>query len=486
MHQKTASELVKLYKNQEFFAEDLVKSLLQRIESFDSSISALLQVFDKESLNFAKKLDQKRANGEKLGRLAGVPIIIKDNIHMKGTKTTCASRFLENYTAPFHATVVKYILEEDGIILAKANLDEFAMGSSTEHSAFMQTKNPHNLTCTPGGSSGGSAAAVAAGFTPLSLGSDTGGSIRQPAAFCGLYGFKPTYGRVSRYGLVAFGSSLDQIGPFARSVEDIALMQDVIARPCNQDSTCLTTPLSKTHTSCLNDPIEGKTLGFSPEMLQNLDKSICDAFYETLEVYKSLGVKIQEVSLPSIEYSVSIYYILSTAEASTNLARFDGIRYGKRASDAKTLEDVYEMSKGDGYGNEVKQRILLGTYVLSAGYQDAYYTKAQKARTLIINDYKRIFETCDAFLLPTTASTAFKLGSIQDPVKMYMQDMYTISANLAGIPALSFPVGLDKENKPIGLQLQGPILRDKDVLNFAYHYEKTAGTKSFVANLETV
>lgn len=469
LFKKTAQELHADFVEGRHSAKEIVSYFLQRIEAFNPKIDALLSVLTERAMAKAEALDEKRRSNKPLGKLAGVVIIVKDNMHIKGEKTSCGSKFLQNYRAPFDSTVVQKIEAEDGIILAKANLDEFAMGSSTENSAFFPTKNPWDLHLTPGGSSGGSAAAVSALFAPLSLGSDTGGSIRQPAAFCGIYGFKPTYGRVSRFGLVAFGSSLDQIGPFARSIEDIALMQEVIGSPCSQDSTSVQEPTPH-YLKELHLPIKGKKIGVPTAILEGLDSCIRERYEETLKVYESLGCSLVEINLDYIKYSIPVYYILATAEASTNLARFDGIRYTTRASEAKTLEEVYELSRGEGFGAEVKQRIFLGTYVLSAGYQDAFYRKAQKVRTLMIEDYKRAFSLCDVIALPTTPATAFPINSIQDPLKMYMQDIYTISANLAGVPALSMPIGFDKKKRPIGMQLQGPLLRDAEVLSFAAHF----------------
>lgn len=471
MHRETASFVHNAFKTGSRSAEEIVRHFLNRIKVIDPEVDALLLTLEERAIEKAKELDQKRIKGARLGKLAGVPIILKDNIHMKGIPTTCASKFLQNYIAPFDATVTKSIEEEDGIILGKSNLDEFAMGSSTEHSAFKQTKNPWHLACSPGGSSGGSAAAVAAMMAPLALGTDTGGSIRQPAAFCGISGFKGTYGRVSRFGLVAFGSSLDQIGPFAYDVEDIALMQEVIARPCREDSNAIQDP-SEPYLDELKPSISGKKIGVCYSLLEGLDEEVLAAFENAIHIYKSLGCQIVPIELKLIKYSIPMYYILATAEASTNLARFDGIRYGHRSKKAETLEDVYELSKAEGYGPEVKQRILLGTYVLSAGYQDAYYRQAQKVRTLLIEEHEEAFKQCDVLLMPTTPTTTFPLGSIQDPVKMYMQDIYTISANLAGIPSLSIPIGFDKGHKPIGMQIQGPQLSDARVLRFGYHFQK--------------
>lgn len=472
LFQTSAMEIAQSVKEGKQTAESIVTYFSDRIQAFDQQLGALLKHFPEKAKEKARQIDQKCKKGDSLGKLAGVPIILKDNMHIRGEPTTCASKMLENTTAHFNATVTRLIEQEDGIILGKANLDEFAMGSSNEYSAFKKAYNPWDLRCTPGGSSGGSAAACAAGLAPLSLGSDTGGSVRQPAAFCGILGFKPTYGRVSRYGLVAFGSSLDQIGPFARTTKDIALMLEVIAHPCPHDSTSVQHP-SEPYVDEIETSIQGKTIGVPYELLKEIHRpDIRTKFEEALDTYKSLGCNIQPIDLPMAKYSIPIYYIIATAEASTNLARYDGIRYTYRSPNAENLQEVYEKSREEGFGAEVKQRILLGTYVLSAGFQDAYYRKAQKIRRLLIEEYKQAFATCDIIALPTTPSTAFELGAIQDPVEMYLQDIFTISANMAGIPAISIPAGFDDDNKPIGLQLQGPQLSDARVLRFAHHFER--------------
>lgn len=471
MHNLSAIEIREKILKGERSAEEVTRYFLKRAESIDHLTGALLSILSKRALQKAKQIDRKREEGKELGKLAGIPIVLKDNIQIHGERTTCGSKFLEKYVAPFDATVTRLIDEEDGIIIAKANLDEFAMGSSNEFSAYKKVKNPWDLNCVPGGSSGGSACSVASMLAPLSLGSDTGGSVRQPASFCGIYGFKPTYGRVSRFGLVAFGSSLDQIGPFARTVEDIALLQEVLARPCEKDSTSVhETP--EPYLDHLDTSIQGKKIGVPYHLLKATDPDIADAFEKALSVYESLGVEIVPIELKLLNYSIETYYILSTAEASTNLARFDGIRYTKRVKGAKNLEELYEQSRAEGFGKEVKQRIFLGTYVLSAGYQDAFYRKAQKVRSLIIEEYQSAFKVCDIIALPTSPSTAFESGSIQDPIKMYQQDIFTISANLTGVPALSMPVGFDQKGKPIGMQLQAPQLADVRVLRFAHHFAK--------------
>ncbi len=480
LYKTSACEIAQDVRDGKITAVEVVSYFADRIKAFDNKIGAILLNLDDKALEKAKQIDEKRSKGERLGKLAGVPIILKDNIQIKGEKTTCASKFLENYVAPFDATVVKLIEEEDGIIIAKSNLDEFAMGSSTEYSAYRPTYNPWNLKCTAGGSSGGSAVSVTAGLAPLSLGSDTGGSVRQPGSFCGIYGYKPTYGRVSRFGLVAFGSSLDQIGPFARTADDVALIMEVLGKPCRMDSTSIQEP-QENYLDELGTSIQGKKIGVPYSIIEGkLDSDVEIRFNEALEVYKSLGCEIVPVDLKMMKYSIPIYYIIATAEASTNLARFDGVRYTKRSRDAQNLQEVYEKSRNEGFGPEVKQRILLGTYVLSAGYQDAYYRKAQRIRALLIEDYKKAFKDVDIIALPTSPSTAFELGAIQDPISMYLQDVFTICANMAGIPGLSMPVGFDSSNKPVGLQLQGPQLADGRVMRFARAYEKeTQFAKAF-------
>lgn len=470
MHRFSAVELQKIIASGEVTAVEVVKHFLKRIEKLDPSLGAFLRTFPERALAKAERIDTKRSKKEKLGRLAGVPIAFKDNIHIKGELSTCASKFLTNYKAPFDSTVAKLLEAEDAIFIGKTNMDEFAMGSSTENSALQKTHNPWDLKCSPGGSSGGSAAAVAARLAPLGLGSDTGGSIRQPASFCGIVGYKPTYGRVSRYGLVAFGSSLDQIGPFATNVKDIAQIMSIMGSPCTHDSTSLPDP-AQDYTKNLRTDFKGVKVGVPWEFLNILDEAPKKAFSEGIEKMKSLGATIVDVDLNILKYSVAIYYILATAEASTNLARFDGIRYGVRSPEAKTLDEVYELSKEDGFGKEVKQRILLGTFVLSAGYQDAYYKKGQKVRTLMIEKFNEAFKKCDIIATPTSPFDAFASGSIQDPIKMYLEDVYTIPSNLAGLPAISVPNGLSVNGKPLGMQLIGPQRADQVVLALGNAFE---------------
>lgn len=470
MYTLSARELRDKFLKGEITAVSIIQTFLNRITALDGQVGAFLTVFHERALAKAKALDARKAAGENFGKLAAIPIAIKDNIHVKGEISTCGSKFLTNYRAPFDSTVVKLLEAEDAIIIGKTNLDEFAMGSSTENSALQRTFNPWNLKCTPGGSSGGSAAAVAARMCPLAFGSDTGGSVRQPASLCGIVGFKPTYGRVSRYGLVAFGSSLDQISPFATTVSDTALVMEVIGRHCTHDSTSIPLPPENLLKE-LSPSLNGMRIGVDWQFLEPLSPESKSLFSASLEVLKKQGAQIVDVDLSILKYSIAVYYIIATAEASTNLARFDGVRYGQRSSKAKTLDEVYELSKEEGFGQEVKRRILLGTYVLSAGYQDAYYKKAQKVRTLMINQFKEAFKQCDLISMPVSPFAAFELGSIKDPLQMYLADIYTIPSNLAGLPAISIPSGFTKDHKPVGLQLIGPQKCDKRVFQAAYAFE---------------
>ena len=474
MYKHSALELKELFLKGEISAEEIAKNTLHRIESFDATVGSFLEVHKERMLQKAKALDQKKRSNEKLGLMAAVPVAIKDNIHIKDTLTTCGSKFLANYKAVFDATVTKLLEQEDALLIGKTNLDEFAMGSSTENSAFKKTKNPWDLSCTPGGSSGGSAAAVAARLCPLSLGSDTGGSIRQPAAFTGIVGFKPTYGRVSRYGLVAFASSLDQIGPFSTTVSDAALIMQAIGKGCNMDSTSIHGQ-NLDYLAALKADMKGIKIGVPFHFLEKLNDEAKQNFHQSLEVCKSLGAEVIDVDLNILSYSIAVYYILATAEASTNLARFDGVRYGSRSPQATTLDEVYELSRKEGFGSEVKNRILLGTYVLSSGYKDAYYKKAQQVRTLMINKFKQAFSSCHLVAIPTTPFPAFTLGEIQDPLQMYLQDIYTIAANLIGAPAISVPSGFSAKGMPLSLQLIGPQMHDDKVLSAAYAFEQATG-----------
>jgi aspartyl-tRNA(Asn)/glutamyl-tRNA(Gln) amidotransferase subunit A len=469
MHTLSAIDLHQEFLKGTYTAVEIASYFLARIKERNPKIGAFLRTLDERVLEKAFQLDEKKKRGEKLGKLAAIPIAIKDNIHIKGELTTCGSNFLTNYTAPFSATAVELLEKEDALLIGKTNMDEFAMGSSNEHSAFYPVKNPLDLTRSPGGSSGGSAAAVAGYLVPCALGSDTGGSIRQPASLCGIVGYKPSYGRISRYGLVAFGSSLDQIGPLTRTTEDAALLMEVLGQHCERDATSL--PLEKEAILySLKESIQGKKIAVPFDFLKDLNKDSKENFDKAMDVFKSLGAEIIDVDLSLIKYAIPVYYILATAEASTNLARFDGIRYGQRSKRAKTLSEVYKFSKEEGFGKEVKRRILLGTFVLSSGYKDAYYKKAQQVRTLIIESFKKVFETADAVLLPTTTGPAFKLGEIQDPIQMYLEDLYTVPSNLAGIPAIAVPSGLSKEGLPLGIQLYGAFKKGKDLFKLAHAF----------------
>jgi aspartyl-tRNA(Asn)/glutamyl-tRNA(Gln) amidotransferase subunit A len=480
MHLYSAFELSKRFKNGEISAREIAEHFLKRIKAFDKELGSFLSILQERVLEHADKLDSKKARGLPLGKLAGVIIAVKDNIHVKGTKTTCASQFLKNYIAPFSATVSHLIEDEDGLIIGKTNLDEFAMGSTNENSSFYPVKNPWNLEMVPGGSSGGSATAVAAGLATLSLGSDTGGSIRLPAAFTGTVGFKPSYGRVSRYGLVAFGSSLDQIGPIGKSVEDVALMMEVLGRHCLHDSTSYNHP-QENYLEELKKPLVGKKIGVPFSLIENLEAESLNAFKTALSQIEGSGIEIIDIDLEILKYAMPVYYILATAEASTNLARFDGVQYTQRAGSLESLEDLYMKSRAAGFGPEVKQRILLGTYVLSADRQDAYYKKAQKVRTLVIDAIDEALKICDAIVMPTAPGAAFNIGEIRDPLTLYLQDIFTIPANLAGCPAISLPFGFTKTNRPLGLQLMGRHKDDAKILHLAHHIEKAFGFGARVA-----
>jgi len=467
---KTAIEIRQNFVDGKISAVEIATQYLERIKKYDSELNAFLTVFNERALEKAKALDAKREKGEPLGKLAGVPIAIKDNILIEGQLCTCASKMLENYKAPYSATVARLLEEEDAILIGKTNMDEFAMGGSGTHSAFGPTKNPYDLTCSPGGSSSGSAAAVSANLCPIALGSDTGGSIRQPAALTGIVGFKPTYGRVSRYGLVAFGSSLDQIGPFTHSVKDVALMMEVLGKHCEHDSTSLNT-MPIRYLEEIESSLEGKRIGVPWHFLEDLNGEVKDNFEKSIEKLKSLGAEVIDVDLDILKYGVSIYYILSTAEASTNLARFDGIRYGYRTKKAENLESTYRLSRSKGFGWEVKNRILLGTSVLSSSSYEELFAKAQKVRTLLIHKMREAFGKCDCIAIPTAPSTAFALDGMKDPLEEYLQDLYTIGANMAGLPAISVPSGLSAKGKPFGIQFMGPQTHDLEVMRFAYAFE---------------
>lgn len=452
-------------------AEKIVEETLGKIEKHNGSLNAFLSVYHDRAREKARALDLKRKKGETLGKLAGVPVALKDNILVKGEITTCASKFLVNYRATYSATVTRLLEEEDAIVIGKTNMDEFAMGGSGTHSAFSIAKNPWDLAYTPGGSSSGSSAAISARLCPIALGSDTGGSIREPAAFTGITGFKPTYGRVSRFGLVAFGSSLDQIGPMTITAKDAALVMEVLGKHCNRDSTSVPTP-SPRFTVEIEQSIAKTRVGVPWSFLEQLQGEPRQNFEEAIEVLKSLGAEIVDVDLEALKYGIAVYYVLAAAEASTNLARFDGIRYGVRSKNAKTLEEIYQLSRAEGFGWEVKSRILLGTYVLSSDNQEAYYVKAQKVRAVIIKKMREAFDKCAVIAMPVAPGTAFLLeGGVADPLEEYLQDLYTVGANLAGLPAISIPSGLSASGRPFGLQLMGPQLHDAAVLRYAHAFQ---------------
>ncbi|CUU07714.1 aspartyl/glutamyl-tRNA(Asn/Gln) amidotransferase subunit A [Candidatus Thermokryptus mobilis] len=452
-----------------FTCESIVKGYIERIRSYER-LNAFISVFEDKAIERGIEIDKKIKEG-RFGKLAGMVIAVKDNICIKDERCTCASRILENFISLYNATVIERLLEEDAIIIGKTNLDEFAMGSSTENSYFGPTLNPFDETRVPGGSSGGSAVAVAVGLCTTALGSDTGGSIRQPASFCGVYGLKPTYGRVSRFGLVAFASSFDTIGPLANSTRDIALVLQVIAGRDENDSTCADVPVPD-YLSFIGLDVKGLRVGVPEEYFSlGLDDEVREAIQKRIDFLSENGAIIEKISLPHTEYNIPTYYILVTAEASSNLARYDGARYGYRASGVKSLYEMYVKSRSEGFGAEVKRRIMLGTYVLSAGYYEAYYRKAQKVRRLIKEDFDRAFEKVDVIITPTSPTTAFKLGEkIDDPLQMYLSDIYTVSVNLAGVPAINVPVGFDSKGLPIGMQIigrqfdEGTILRVSDFI----------------------
>lgn len=470
---KSAAEQARMIAEKQVSATELTKAALDRISEADDKIGAFNSITEEIALNTAKKVDDMVASGEKLPLLAGVPLALKDNMNLIGSKTTASSKILENFVSPYNATVTQKLLDNGIPIVGKANLDEFAMGSSNENSAFKKVHNPWNLNKVPGGSSGGSAASVAACEATLALGSDTGGSIRLPASFCGVVGMKPTYGRVSRYGLIAFASSLDQIGPFSRTVEDSALLLEVISGHDPHDSTSLNIPVEH-FAGHLNDDIKGKKIGVISDLMTDaVSDDVRKAVEKAVEVYKSLGAEVVEVSLPKLKYSIGIYYILATAECSSNLARFDGVRYGHRTANPENLIDLYCKSRAEGFGEEVKRRIMLGTYALSSGYYDAYYKKAQQMRRLVADEFNAVFEKVDALISPTCPNTAFDLGArTADPLAMYLTDIATISANLVGIPAMSVPAGFDSDGMPIGLQIMTPQLKESDLFNFGYKFEQ--------------
>jgi aspartyl-tRNA(Asn)/glutamyl-tRNA(Gln) amidotransferase subunit A len=490
LHLLTAHELSELYDKGTVTPREAVDSVLRQIDSVDPKVKAYILVNRDSVYSQLSQLSSRKGKG----KLWGIPVVIKDNICVRNEKTTCASKILAGFEPPYEATVVEKLRSEGAILLGKANMDEFAFGSSCENSAYWPTRNPWNLNTAPGGSSGGSAAAVASGETILALGSDTGGSIRQPASFCGVVGLKPTYGRVSRYGLIAFASSLDQIGPITKDVYDASLLLGAIAGYDSCDSTSADMPVAD-YTAHIKDGVKGLRVGVPREyFVEGIDPQVEKCVDGAVKVLERLGAKVEEISLPHTEYAVSVYYIIATAEASSNLARFDGVQYGYRAvaksrntggnERVSSLTDMYERTRGEGFGPEAKRRIILGTYVLSSGYYDAYYLKAQKVRTLIKNDFDEAFKECDCIVTPTSPTAAFKIGEkIDDPLKMYLSDIYTIPANLAGIPAISVNCGFTGARLPVGLQLLGRPYDEETLLRIAYTYEQNTDWHEYRPNL---
>ena len=464
LNKLTIHQLRKMLDRKEISAADIVSDIILQVEAREDELHAYID-FDKERL-------QKLVPGT--GILGGIPIAIKDNMCIRGQAVTCGSRILEGFTAPYSATVVEKLLNNGAILIPRANMDEFAMGSSTENSYYGITRNPHDPNRVPGGSSGGSCVAVAGHLAIAALGSDTGGSIRQPAALCGVVGFKPTYGRVSRYGLVAFASSLDQIGPITKDVTDCAIMLGAISGHDPRDSTSAAVPVPD-YTAELKKDIKGMKIGVPREyFIDGMDPQVKGAIEKGIKTMEGLGAELVDVSLPHSDFGIATYYIIATAEASSNLARFDGVQYGYRAPGANSLYEMYTRTRGEGFGDEVKRRIILGTYVLSAGYYDAYYLKAQKARTLILKDFQEVFEKVDLILGPTSPTPAFEVGSkMDDPLQMYLSDIYTISVNLAGLPAVSVPCGQTGDNLPVGMQFIGRHFDEPTILKAAYAYEQT-------------
>jgi len=466
------SELQQMLQSKEISVRDLVSESYSRIKDVDGKVQAFLTLDEENAWKKADELDAKLARGEAKGPLFGMPIGIKDNIVTKGLRTTCASKILDNFDPIYDATVMERLQQNETITIGKLNMDEFAMGSSTENSAFQKTANPWDLTAVPGGSSGGSAAAVAAGEVPFSLGSDTGGSIRQPASYCGVVGMKPTYGRVSRYGLVAFASSLDQIGPITRNVEDNAYLLQAIAGIDPMDGTSAHIEVPD-FTKALTGDIKGLKIAVPKEYLgEGVSPEVRQSVLDSLKVLESLGASYEEVSLPHSKYALSTYYILSSSEASANLSRFDGVRYGHRTENAENLLEMYKQTRAEGFGDEVKRRIMLGTFALSSGYYDAYYKKAQKVRTLIKNDFEKVFDQYDVIVGPTAPTPAFKMGeNTKDPLTMYANDILTIPVNLAGVPGISVPNGFSK-GLPLGLQIIGKHFDESTVYKVAHAFEQ--------------
>ncbi|MGQ9653075.1 MAG: Asp-tRNA(Asn)/Glu-tRNA(Gln) amidotransferase subunit GatA [Thermodesulfobacteriota bacterium] len=476
VHELTIHEARHLLDRGDIRATELAEAVLRRIEEVDSRVHAFLTVTPERAMALAREADQRLQKGERRAML-GIPVALKDLLCTKGIRTTCGSRILEGFVPPYDATVVERLLEDGAVLVGKTNMDEFAMGSSTEHSAFGPTRNPWDLERIPGGSSGGSAAAVAAHECLASLGSDTGGSIRQPAACCGIVGLKPTYGRVSRFGLVAFASSLDQIGPMTKDVEDCALMMNCISGHDTRDSTSAPVQVPD-YTKALKRELKGVRIGRLEGGWEGVDPQVAAAVEEALTVLTKLGAQQVRIDLPHLKYGVAAYYLVAPAEASSNLARYDGVKYGFRRGESEGLMEMYCRSRSEGFGSEVKRRIMLGTYALSAGYYEAYYKKACQVRTLLVRDFEEAFGACDVIAMPTAPTTAFQLGEkLGDPLQMYLSDVYTIPVNMAGVPGISVPCGFDDRGLPIGLQLVAGHFREESLIHVAFAYEQAANHK---------
>ena len=473
LYSKTLSEIAKDIKNKKVTIKEVLDSVYKRIEDVEPKVGAYITLTKNEAYKRADELQEKLDKGEDIGLLGGVPIAIKDNICTKNVKTTCASKMLENFEPIYNATVIEKLEDAGAIMIGKTNMDEFAMGSSTETSYFKKTANPWDVERVPGGSSGGSAACVSADMAYAALGSDTGGSIRQPASYCSVVGLKPTYGLISRYGLIAFASSLDQIGPFGKTVEDTAIMLNVIAGHDKKDTTSADLE-KKDYTKSLVNDVKGMKIGVPGSFVNDgINNDVKEAYDNSVNTLKELGAEIVDVKLEYAKYSLATYYIIATAEASSNLGRYDGIRYGHRAKEFSDLIDLYTKSRTEGFGDEVKRRIMLGTYVLSSGYYDAYYKRAQQVRTLIVEDFKKTFESCDAIMIPTAPNTSFKMGEHStNPLEMYLEDIFTVPVNIAGLPAISIPGGFASNGMPIGLQFITKAFDEEKLLQIAYTYEQ--------------
>jgi len=473
LYQKTIHELHEMLKKKEVSSVEIAQSVFDRINRVEEKVKAFVTITEEYAFQAAEEADRRIKNGEEIAVLTGIPLAIKDLLCIEGIKTTCGSKMLSDYIPPYDATVITKLKEQHPVFLGKLNMDEFAMGSSTETSFYGITRNPWNLDTIPGGSSGGSAAAIAAGECIAALGSDTGGSIRQPAALCGIVGMKPTYGRVSRFGLVAFASSLDQIGPMTKDVRDCAILLNIISGRDLSDSTSADIPVPD-FTKALEKDMKGVRIGIPREyFVEGMDEEVEKSIREGIRLLEGLGAKCVDISLPHTDFAVATYYILATAEASSNLARYDGVKYGYRTPDRGDLFEMYKKTRAEGFGQEVKRRIMLGTYVLSAGYYDAYYRKAQQVRTLIKKDFENAFEKCDVLITPTSPTAAFRIGEkTEDPLQMYLSDIFTISTNLAGIPGLSLPCGFTQNGLPIGMQILGKHFDEEAILQVAYNFEQ--------------